>query len=117
MKNVMVDEYYLKKGALESVLENYGVVAAELFADAVAVGAIVLPDGVGVDDFQFRTTPFSDDHPDDPEVHVIFRGDAQKEVDLNGSPYDVIGMDMMSSEYVSEHLSFIAQQVQALLFM
>src|ERR1039458_345963 len=92
MKNVMVDEYYLSKGAMKSTLENYGVVFSELFADAVAVGAIVLPDGISVDDFRFVVSPFANEQGG-ADVY-IFKGDTEEGVGLKSN---ITGTDMMSS--------------------
>ena len=113
MKNVMVDEYYLSKGAMESALENYGLVFSELFADAVAVGAIVLPDGVNVDDFRFVVGPFSNEPRHGRADVYIFKGDTEEGV---GLATNIDETDMMSSEYVSAQLVFIVRRVHKLLF-
>ena len=46
--------YYLGKDALPDS-DNYEKAIAALFADAVDVGAIVFPDGLSQDDFEFET--------------------------------------------------------------
>ena len=47
-------EYYLGRPGNHIDSSETKKVMDELFADAVAVGAIVLPDDYGVDDFEFR---------------------------------------------------------------
>jgi hypothetical protein len=107
-----VDEYYL--GGIQSFrldAADYETVYKELFQDAVAVGAIVLPPSYVSEDFEFRVN-LEDKRP---EVRIALLSNPQVEVDLNDSIYDIEGADTMSYCGVALQLMKIAEQVQVLL--
>ena len=57
LKNVSVAKYYLGKEAKDCLDSEYGLILTGLLADAVAVGAVELPEGYAPEDFVFRNSP------------------------------------------------------------
>ena len=54
LQMVSLYQYYLRKSSRKILYVDYERVVSELFQDAVAVGAIVLPSAHSVEDFEFK---------------------------------------------------------------
>jgi hypothetical protein len=54
LDSITLRQYYLSNASHQITNKDYEVVVSELFADAVTVGAVVLPEPYEVDDFQIE---------------------------------------------------------------
>ena len=59
LEKLTLKQYYLPNVSAKPTAAEYELLATNLFADAVAVGALVLPDTVSVEDFRFIAQRFS----------------------------------------------------------
>src|ERR1035437_4932500 len=57
LEKINLHEYYLGEELLQITNDDYAKLLTELFADAVAVGAIVLPRLYKAEDFLFEVSP------------------------------------------------------------
>ena len=114
---VKLEHYYLgerEEGVSErgeDIVADFVRMYAELFADAIAVGAISLPVPYKAEDFEFKASPHP---PDDPNIAVVLKTQPQFEQVIDDES-GLSGGDPLSSVYVADQLCEIALKVNMLL--
>jgi hypothetical protein len=103
MGDVQLHEYYLGTAPEELTSEDYEKLLTELFSDAVAVGAIALPDPYRPDDFAFRIVG-------DKSTNVGWRRDADAEIVLKSEP-DSMGVFEGATRFMDQNYTLTCSAV------
>ena len=95
--DVTIDEYYLRHKPCKPTEEEHEKVMAELFADLVATGALVLPGACKVDDFQFTFRAAIDKDMQDG-VQLTLKSEPELKPQWSLIPYYLAGAKMASMD-------------------